>query len=101
MPRNTYGRPDHGQVTRHPGKIQGAWIMAKTEEYFFDVVDTPIGLLAIVVDDKGAMRQLSFDGEGERWQKEFTRRYPGIELVKRLDPFGHASALKAYFVGDM
>lgn len=75
--------------------------MAETQKFLFDVVDTPIGLLAIVVDEKGAMRQLSFDGEGERWRKEFTRRYPAIELVKRLDPFGHASALKAYFAGDV
>lgn len=75
--------------------------MAETEKFFFDVVDTPVGPLAIVVDQKGAMRQLSFDGESERWRKEFARHFPKAELAARHDPFGHASALKAYFAGDM
>ena len=75
--------------------------MAETETFFFDVVDTPIGKLAIVVDQKGAMRLLSFDGESEHWRKQFARYFPGAELIARRDAFGHASALKAYFAGDM
>lgn len=75
--------------------------MAETNTFFFDVIDTPVGSLAIIADQKGAMRMLSFDGEGDRWRKDFTRRFPGANLVKRRDPFGHASALKAYFAGDM
>ena len=75
--------------------------MAEREKFFFDVVSTPVGPLAIVVDQKGAMRQLSFDGESERWRKDFARHFPKAELVARRDPFGYASALKAYFAGDM
>jgi methylated-DNA-[protein]-cysteine S-methyltransferase len=75
--------------------------MAETETFFFDVVETPVGPLAIVVDQKGAMRLLSFDGEGERWRRGFARRFPGANLVRRRDPFGHVAALKAYFAGDM
>jgi methylated-DNA-[protein]-cysteine S-methyltransferase len=75
--------------------------MAETEKFLFDVVNTPVGPLAIVVDRKGAMRQLSFDGESGRWRKEFARQFPNAELIARRDPFGHGSALKAYFAGDM
>jgi methylated-DNA-[protein]-cysteine S-methyltransferase len=75
--------------------------MAETERFFFDVVDTPIGKLAIVVDEKGAMRMLSFDGESERWRKDFKRRFPAAGLVARRDPFGHGSTLNRYFAGDM
>ena len=72
-----------------------------TDTFFFDVVDTPVGKLAIVADQKGAMRLLSFDGEKDRWRKQFLRRFPDADLVERRDPFGHASALKRYFAGDM
>jgi len=75
--------------------------MADTETFFFDVVATPIGPLAIVADQKGAMRQLSFDGDSERWRKDFARRYPGASFARKRDPFGYAAALKAYFAGDM
>ena len=75
--------------------------MTETETFFFDVVETPIGPLAIVIDGKGAMRMLSFDGDSERWHKDFARRFPGANLVAKRNPFGHASALRAYFAGDM
>jgi methylated-DNA-[protein]-cysteine S-methyltransferase len=71
------------------------------ETYLFDVVDSPIDELAIVVDQKGAMRLLSFDGAGSRWRKEFARSHPDATLVEKRDPFGRASALKDYFDGDM
>ena len=47
------------------------------------------------------MRMLSFDGNSERWRKEFARRFPGVNLIAKRDPFGHASALRAYFAGNM
>jgi methylated-DNA-[protein]-cysteine S-methyltransferase len=75
--------------------------MTEIETFFSDVVGTPVGALAIVADEKGAMRMLSFDGESERWRKDFARRFPGAKLVAKRDPFGHASALRAYFAGDM
>jgi len=71
------------------------------ETFLFDIVDSPIDELAIVADPKGAVRLLSFDGASGRWRKEFARRYPDTVLVEEYDPFGHASALKAYFAGDM
>lgn len=75
--------------------------MSDKETYYFDVVDSPVGKLAIVAEASGAMRLLSFDGESERWRHEFGRRFPAAALVARRDPFGHASALRAYFAGDM
>jgi methylated-DNA-[protein]-cysteine S-methyltransferase len=75
--------------------------MAEQETFFFDVIDSPIDRLAIVADQNGAMRMLSFDGDGERWRQDFARRFPGADLVRRRDPFGHGASLKAYFAGDM
>ncbi|MGH6890273.1 MAG: methylated-DNA--[protein]-cysteine S-methyltransferase [Rhizomicrobium sp.] len=75
--------------------------MTEPETFVFDVIDSPVDRLAIVADQKGAMRMLSFDGDGERWRKEFARAFPGASLVHRRNPFGHASALAAYFAGDM
>jgi methylated-DNA-[protein]-cysteine S-methyltransferase len=75
--------------------------MAEPETFFLDLIDTPIGALAIVADETGAMRNLSFDGEGDRWRRDFARRFPASNLVRRRNPFGHGSALKAYFAGDM
>ena len=75
--------------------------MAETKTFFFDVVNSPVGKLAIVADENGAMRLLSFDGETERWRKDFLRRFGEASLVARRDPFGHATALKSYFAGDM
>src|SRR5690348_443052 len=75
--------------------------MTESKTLFFDLVDTPVGTLAIVADQKGTMCMLSFDGEDDRWRRDLARRFPGAELVARRDPFGHASALKAYFAGNM
>ncbi|HEY3776844.1 MAG TPA: methylated-DNA--[protein]-cysteine S-methyltransferase [Rhizomicrobium sp.] len=75
--------------------------MAESETFFFDVIESPVGKLAIVADRKGAMRMLSFDGDGERWRREFARRFPHAKLERERDPFGHASTLKTYFAGDM
>lgn len=75
--------------------------MAETETFVFDVVYSPVGPLAIVADQKGAMRMLSFDGDGERWRKDFAQNFPGAKLVRKRDPFGHASTLADYFAGDM
>src|SRR5205807_7350465 len=74
---------------------------AEQETFFFDVIDSPVGKLAMVADQNGAMRALSFDGDGERWRRDFARRFTGAGLVRRRDPFGHGATLKAYFAGDM
>ena len=37
----------------------------------------------------------------QRWRKDFARRHPDAALVEERDPFGHASALRGYFAGDM
>src|ERR1700747_2353129 len=95
------GRSGHSPAAGNPTEIQGAFNMAETETFFFDRVDTPVGKLAIVADQKGAMRMLSFDGDCECWRKDFAPRFRGAELVALRDPFGHASTLKAYFAGDM
>src|SRR5690348_5178510 len=88
--------PGHSPAEKHQTEIQGAYNMAEAETFFFDVIDSPVGKLAIVADQKGAMRMLSFDGDGERWRREFGRRFPDAKLEKRRDPFGHASTLKVF-----
>src|SRR5947207_13303895 len=101
MPRSICGRPGHSPAAGIQWEIQGAFDMTEPETFFFDCIDSPVGKLAIVADRKGAMRMLSFDGDGERWRRDFARRFPGGKLERRRDPFGHASTLKKYFAGDM
>ena len=71
--------------------------MTEQETFFFDQIESPIGELTIIVDRKGAMRMLWFDGGKEA----FAHRFPDIALAPRRDPFGHSTTLKAYFDGDM
>jgi methylated-DNA-[protein]-cysteine S-methyltransferase len=96
-------------------ETQGAMRMAEQEIFFFDQIESPIGELTIVVDRKGAMRMLWFDGGDERlpagrrrmassevgWRTAFAHRFPDVALAPRRDPFGHSTTLKAYFDGDM
>ncbi|MGH6877753.1 MAG: methylated-DNA--[protein]-cysteine S-methyltransferase [Rhizomicrobium sp.] len=89
--------------------------MAEREKFYFDQIDSPIGKLTIVVDRKGAMRMLWFEGGEERlpegrgkiasatvgWRTAFEHRFPGAEVTSQRDPSGHSSTLRAYFKGDM
>ena len=89
--------------------------MIELESFFFDQIDTPIDEITIVVDPDGAMRMLWFAGGEERppenhrrdksidvgWRTAFRRRFPGVALIEKPDPFGHSTTLRAYFAGDM
>ena len=89
--------------------------MTESASFVFDQIDTPIGELTIIADEKGAMRMLWFDGGDERpaagrrkitsaevgWRTAFEHRFPGATVTPRRNPFGHCSTLNAYFKGDM
>lgn len=89
--------------------------MSEHETFFFDQVDSPIGEITIIADRNSAMRMVWFGGgeeggtvRGRRlksvevgWRTAFEHRFPGVALKPRRDPFGHSTALKAYFAGDM
>lgn len=89
--------------------------MSEKDDFVFDQIDTPIGEITIIVDAKGAMRMLWFDGGEERtrpknrtmpsskvgWRTAFEYHYPDATLTAQRDPFGHSTTLRAYFAGDM
>ncbi len=68
-----------------------------------DRIDTPIGQLALVVDDAGRLRVANFtDGHSrmERLLKSYSAD-PRYQLVPASNPGGLSRALRAYFAGDL
>ena len=70
-----------------------------SEQLFVDRVQTPVGVLLLVADSKGALRMLEFEDKPERWRAAFARDKDRFE--KRRDPFGIAGRLKRYFRGEL
>ena len=71
------------------------------ERFLHDRVSSPIGDLVLVVDEKGVLRMTWFDSDDKSWRRALARRYPDASLAPERNPFGLASALRAYFKGDV
>ena len=61
-------------------------------------VASPIGTLALAVDDAGRLRGVSF---GEGLKRAMTREYPGVALEAGEAPDTVTAALADYFDGDL
>ena len=63
---------------------------------------TPVGDLLLAVDDEGALRVMHFTDEDDP-RRVLTRacHVPQVDIVPAHDPGGVASALGAYFAGDL
>jgi methylated-DNA-[protein]-cysteine S-methyltransferase len=73
-----------------------------TERTFvYDRIETPIGGFLFIADANGAVRFTWFDDGDRNWRESFDRRHPGVDLKPSRNPFGHATALKGYFKGDI
>jgi methylated-DNA-[protein]-cysteine S-methyltransferase len=71
------------------------------EQFLVDTLETEIGVLRVVCDERGALRVLDWDGHEERIAAVI-RRQCGTRAVgfrKQRDPFGVSGALLAYFGG--
>lgn len=72
-----------------------------SDTLFLDRVQTPIGMLLIVVDARGALCALEFEDRPERWRRDFKRRFAETEFVEKRNPFGISKTLMCYFAGDV
>jgi methylated-DNA-[protein]-cysteine S-methyltransferase len=71
------------------------------ESFIIERLDTPLGEAMLIADGDGALRWFEWDDPAHRWEKAYRRRYPGVALVEKKNPFGHAKALRDYFDGDI
>jgi len=60
-------------------------------------VPSPIGALALAVDEDGRVRGVSF---GDGLTRAMARAYPGVAMADGAAPDGLVEALAAYFGGD-
>jgi methylated-DNA-[protein]-cysteine S-methyltransferase len=77
--------------------------MTTTVRLLLDHLDTPIGSLALVVDEEGRLRAAGFTDGHSRMEREL-RGYSGesrSELLPASNPGGFTKALRAYFDGDL
>ena len=72
-----------------------------SEQFFFELIQSPVGRLLMIVDAKGVLRVLEFRDTVERWRRVIERRFSGATLVERPGAFGHAETLARYFDGDV
>jgi methylated-DNA-[protein]-cysteine S-methyltransferase len=66
---------------------------------FIDHIDTPVGRLALVVDDTGHLRAVGFTEGHARMDRQVSAR--GAALAARTNPGGLTAPLRAYFKGDL
>lgn len=68
-----------------------------------DRMATPIGELVIIADDKGRLRAVDWSDHEPRMLQLLARHCGkgGYSLTGRRDPNGLATALRAYFKGDL
>jgi methylated-DNA-[protein]-cysteine S-methyltransferase len=71
------------------------------ENFHFDRVESPIGVVVLIADSAGTLRMVWFDDADEAWRPDFARGFPGAVLSARRDPGGLSAMLEAYFAGDM
>ena len=71
--------------------------------FLLDHLDSPVGRLALVADEEGRLRALGWTEEHERMEQQLraASRIGDLVLVRAADPGGLASALRAYFGGDL
>src|SRR5437868_13818761 len=65
-----------------------------------DRIDTPLGMMALVVSD-GKLVQLSFDDPSGWAVKDIERRFADFELQPAANPHGFSDRIGAYFAGDV
>jgi methylated-DNA-[protein]-cysteine S-methyltransferase len=64
---------------------------------FTDTIATPEGEMLLTADDQGRLRRLLWGDSLARLR----RRYGAVPITARHDPFGLATALRAYMDGDI
>ncbi len=77
--------------------------MAEMLRLLIDRVATPIGELAVVADEAGRLRAIEWADHDSRMQQLLRRHYgaDGFSLTPVANPGGLATAMRAYFAGDL
>jgi methylated-DNA-[protein]-cysteine S-methyltransferase len=77
--------------------------MSDTERLLYDRLDSPVGEVLILADDRGRLRAVDFGDYEDRLERLLERRVGrSLDSVSAAtDPFGFTSALAAYFKGDI
>jgi methylated-DNA-[protein]-cysteine S-methyltransferase len=68
-----------------------------------DRIETPIGQLAIVADQEGALRAVEWVDHDDRLRRMLRIRYgaDGFDIEAAPNPAGLSEAMRAYFRGDL
>lgn len=76
---------------------------SKSLQLLVDRINTPVGELAIVVDELGRLRAVGFCEGHARMQQELGIGAKGqdLQLTAASDPGGLSSALRRYFAGEL
>lgn len=71
--------------------------------FLTDTLTTPIGKLVLICDEAGRLRAADWTDYAERLRRLLVRHYgaPPVTAAPAHNPFGLASALAAYFDGDL
>ncbi len=69
----------------------------RSDIFYLDRVETPIGEVLLVADGQGTLRMLEFRDKPERWRPDFARRFGETDFIETRDPSGLSSALARYF----
>ena len=65
----------------------------------FDTLDSPIGLVQLVVDGE-RLCALDYADYEQRMMKLLERRYGSVRLMSSANPCGFSDRVRAYFAGD-
>jgi methylated-DNA-[protein]-cysteine S-methyltransferase len=76
--------------------------MPESTLFWIDRIETPIGELALVVDETGALRAVDWTDYTDRTER-LLRLYYGPQMViePKRNPHSLATALHAYFAGEL
>lgn len=75
--------------------------MTARDRFLFDTIQTPLGTEILCSGEDGALRFHSWDDEEEAWRLALQRRHGDVDLVPGNDSFGHSSALRRYYAGEI
>jgi methylated-DNA-[protein]-cysteine S-methyltransferase len=72
-----------------------------SEQFVFEVIQSPVGPLLMIADASGTLRVLEFHNSAERRRRVLERRYDGVPMTEEPGAFGNARTLTRYFEGDI
>jgi methylated-DNA-[protein]-cysteine S-methyltransferase len=75
--------------------------MVERKTLFIDKLDTPLGTTVMITDASGVLRMHAWEDRPDCWRARFRRCFGDAGVTARRDPFGHVSAMRRYFDGEI